>query len=223
MASEQQRRDPAAAAQVSAAMPMTEGPARAESHFPLPADGGHHKVKPTEWSLKVYDRILASITALGLIGGAFWTVLQYRVERDKEAAARRTEYLIQLRREKQELYEPLRTAIAKIGTAKTMGDARPFINQFWEMYWGDLHLIKDRDVHNAKEDYSRALLACQDQTDREPDGELRTLGIALLEACADSTELARAYELPVPDYGEQQGPQHRIAKQDRAQTNHAGE
>ena len=150
--------------------------------------------KPADWSLN-YDRALATVTSLSLVIGGCWSAFLFLQQRDSDLKHRRSEYLLQLRKEKRELYQPLCTTVAKISTARTMGEAKPHIEKFWELYFGDIHLIKDDDVQKAKEDFSDALLALQNQTDEQPDGELRNLAHAVVMACQKATELEPAYEI----------------------------
>jgi hypothetical protein len=160
------------------------------------------KVDSSHRTLKYWDRTLATVTALSLIVGGGWAVFQYfaqSFEHNKaEHDQKEQEYFLQVRKERRELYQPLCSVAAKIATARVLRDAQLSIDKFWELYFGEVHLIRDDDVEKAKEDFSDALQASQDQMDRPPAGELRNLANALAMACQKSidTPLKRAYGVP---------------------------
>ena len=124
---------------------------------------------------KIYDRALATVTALGVVGGGIWALYTYRVQRDDEYAQRQREYLLQLHKEKKEIYQPLCSAVGKIVSARSLAEAQPSIDKFWELYFGEVHLV------------------WQDRKDETPPTELLPLSRNLVQACQEAIALEKAY------------------------------
>ncbi len=168
-----------------------------EPHGPQPVVAGANGDDPApkkadldELTLKKWDRILATITALGVVFGGFWTAYSFVQQRGLE-------YRSQQRKEKRELFQPFGTIAASIATAKTLADADTEIHKFWTMYYGSIHTLRDDRFEQAKINFGEALrAACQDDPKQRPPDELQQYAEELAEACRDSTELADVYHPP---------------------------
>jgi hypothetical protein len=142
---------------------------------------------------KVYDRALATVTSLSVVAGGIWALYTYRVQREDETAQRRREYLLELHREKKEIYQPLCSAVGKIVSAKSLAEAQPSIDKFWELYFGEVHLVEDANVQQHKIAFGQALQGWQDRKDETPPTELLPLSGNLVQACQEAIALEKAY------------------------------
>jgi hypothetical protein len=143
--------------------------------------------------MKIWDRLLATVTAASLVVGGIWTVWAYFKHQKEELDRKRQEYLLTLRKEKRELYQPLCTAAARIATAQTMCDAEVDIATFWQLYWGQVHFVSDVGFQEAKERFRDELMECLERSDEPPSGELRKLSHELAMAVQNAIKLELAY------------------------------
>jgi hypothetical protein len=146
-----------------------------------------------ERAMKLWERILGTVTAAALVVAGVWTAWTYFKQQQEVLDQKRREYRLMVRNEKRELYQPLCSAAARIATAKTMRDAEPDIAKFWELYWGQVHFIPDEGFQRAKERFRDELVENLGNKDEPPSYKLRNLSNELAMAVQ---EVEIAYEPP---------------------------
>lgn len=149
-----------------------------------------------EYSLKVYDRILATVTALGLLVGAIWAFYLHIDAGRTESRHRKQELAMQIYKERQPLYHKLSEAAAKIAAAvpmkKKVVDINDAIEKYWVLYYGELILAEDDKVRQAQIGFSKTLLIAQ-KSDYMVD-DLVTKAIQLSAACQEALDLKKLEE-----------------------------
>jgi hypothetical protein len=123
------------------------------------------------------------LAALAWGGAALWA----RLEEDRFNARREA------------AYRDACNVTASLATARRRGDpeeekARA---RFWQLYWGELAIVEDKEVERAMVAYGRELNRwTEDGSDPPP--ELRRLSLDLAHACRASLQRARPGADPAP-------------------------
>jgi hypothetical protein len=131
-----------------------------------------------EARLKVYDRMLATVSALGLLMGGVWAVYTYsqarhkEVEqkaaeakqaaelREKEIQLRKQELDLQVFKERKETYYALCDAACEIVACRNRKEVEERSQAFLKMYYGRAHIIAegDPDVSAKKIAFKKKLM-----------------------------------------------------------------
>lgn len=166
-------------------------PETQEKCFNLPID-----TDPVIFTLERMDTsfIPTALAALGATISFCWGIWTWRVaQRDKlDAIARENERLAQTRRveatrpflERQlELYSEAARVCAQLASAPDNAQAS---GRFWELYWGELALVENKDVESAMVSFGQALHYMPEDA-----SELKHRALAVAKACRLS--LARSW------------------------------
>lgn len=105
-----------------------------------------------ESNLKVYDRVLATVSILGIVSGGIWgfySHIQQRVaeasQKDKEIELRKHELDLLIFQERKEAYLALCDAACEIVACKDRQEVAERSRAFRKMYYGRAHIIADPD------------------------------------------------------------------------------
>jgi hypothetical protein len=131
---------------------------------------------------------LATLTAASVVIGGVWSFYTYRLQREQE-------YHLQLRKELKETYQPLCSAVGKIVSARSLAEAQPSIDRFWELYFGEVHLVENQAVRDPKIEFGNALQGWQNRKDEAPPTELLPLSEKLVSACQQAIDLRKVYQI----------------------------
>ena len=143
----------------------------------------------------MWELIVKSVTAGVAVIGALIAVFNYLDSRSKEilVATRESQkpFLeLQLKR-----YDEATQATADLAILPRDGtkwsEAR---TRFWELYWGQLGLVEDRDVAAAMAEFQQALKQFEDNKGSQQ--QLAPLALKIAHACRRSIEKSWDYELP---------------------------
>lgn len=130
--------------------------------------------------------VVAAIAAMSTLLGVAWQWRQAQVARfnSAEFEARQPFLTRQL-----ELYSEAAKVVVKIATSRDEGERETLEDRFWELYWGELALVEDRDVEAAMVAFGEALKS------DEPQGRLQSLSLDLARAIR--TSLDRSWGIKV--------------------------
>jgi hypothetical protein len=163
------------------------------------------KAPYTEDQLRVYDRYLATVTALLTLLGAFGTVFVYlqdqRTKHESESKLKKQELDLReaemnsfLYNDKRDAYYALVDAVSKIAACRNVDEVSEASKDFFKLYYGRAHLVIEGDfaVFNAKIEFGRAL---REYLEEKPEALPSTIfgGLAL-----DITDACRQYLDPRP-------------------------
>jgi hypothetical protein len=149
---------------------------------------------PTEQSRRL-DTALKVVGVVGTLAGFLWGIYTYqdtsrkqlereRVEAARYAETRRIEATRPFLERQLKLYTEASQVAAKLAAPHDPGESAKARKRFWELYWGELALVEDRDVSAAMVAFGNAL---RDGGDRN-ELELRSLDLAhaFRDSLADS-------------------------------------
>jgi hypothetical protein len=125
-------------------------------------------IEVREANLKLYDRILASISAIGLIAGGIWGLVTYSESKKQESEHKASE--IELRKyeldlsifkERKEAYYALCDAACDIAASHDRNDVIERSREFLKLYNGRAHIIAegDNDVFDKKIAFQKKLMS----------------------------------------------------------------
>jgi hypothetical protein len=153
-------------AQEPSTMPPPEPP-KAVASFPSEAK---------EARLKVYDRVLATVSALSLIVGGVWAVYINAEARNKEIGQRaeelRTrdrELRLQVFKDRKGTYMALCDAVGDVVACRDREEVKAKARTFIKLYVGRAHIIvDDDDVSKKKKGFWRAISMARRKCLRKP-------------------------------------------------------
>ncbi len=173
------------------------------------------QVQPTgsraRLAFKIWDRVLATVTALSVIIGGAVGFHKYMEDREKELKSRREERSkeLDLRRkehellrykEQKEVYHPLCKLAGEIVSSKSLKEAEPSIKSFWTLYYGEVGIVAEDRVQNAMVEFGNALRdyidSHKDQSppqDQPPPPELTQRAVNLAVKCRESLDLKKVF------------------------------
>ena len=119
--------------------------------------------------LKVYDRVLATVSAIGLIAGGGWSVYQYNASRARENDIKARELDLALFRERRDTYYAISDAASDIAAARNREQVIERSREFLKLYNGRAHLLAelDDDVRQSKIAFKKLLHEYLDGQDKE--------------------------------------------------------
>ncbi|SRR6266481_3426578 len=161
--------------------------------------------RPTmsEDSARFWSVVFGGITAIGLIAGGAYTLVQFldsrvkdREAKDKEAAT----YALQTATAKLEARKPsyskhldlcseASVAAATIATTKDPQKKKTATEDFWRLYWGPLGMVEEGEVEQAMIAFGKCL-------NKDCEQSLRNLSLSLAHGCR--AEVSRHFELNLP-------------------------
>jgi hypothetical protein len=148
----------------------------------------------SEFRFKIWDRSLATISALSLIIGGVWGLWQYIDQQEKDRELRDQEYNLALYKERKEMYYALCAAVGEIASSKSSAEAEPAIKAFFKLYHGGVHIVSDRVLDEAKAAFARKVVDLMSgPKDQAPPPELVHLADNLVEKCKESLDLEKVY------------------------------
>lgn len=115
-----------------------------------PSSTAQNQELKSTFGFKLWERLVQSITALGLVFGGLWTFWTYTEDR-------RHEDRLALYKEQKERYYPLAMASAEIVTARSLVAARPAIKAFQTLYYGEGIISADPEFTEAAKDFLDAI------------------------------------------------------------------
>ena len=139
------------------------------------------------------EDVLKLLTAFGAVISFFWGVLVWRDKSNKEisqakfeavrlAESRRIEATKPFLERQLKLYTEATQVAAKIATSRDVKEVEDAKKRFWQLYWGELALVENKDVEAAMVKLGRALENSASQR------ELKQLSLKLAHACRESLD-----------------------------------
>jgi hypothetical protein len=162
---------------------MSQKPASTEASPSAPAGNGRDAF---EAKLKLYDRVLATLTALGLILGGVWGVYTYFGIQHQTIELRERELAFMVFNEKKHAYLALIDAAAEITASKNRQEVSEKAPLFLKLYYGRAHVIAeaDRNVSKKKVTFRNKLMKyLEDKIDTPPHEYFGGAALALTKAC----------------------------------------
>jgi hypothetical protein len=154
----------------------------------------------TRLAFKLWDRGLATFTALSVIIGGGVGLLTYLGERGKEQGLRRQEIELLRYKERKEIYHPLCKLAGEIVASKSLKEAEPSIKSFWALYYGEVGIVAEGLVQKAMEEFGSALRDFTDSPnaqsspeDQRPPPELTRWAKKLADQCRESLDLNKVF------------------------------
>lgn len=158
----------------------------------------------TEEKLRIYDRGLATISALALIIAGFWTLWGFmqdkekdRQARDKEIALRTKEINLQLFTDKKLIYYELCDAEAEIAACNSYQEVVSAQKHFRKLYVGRAHIIGQLDdsVNNQKIRFCSLLDKYLEEKPAEtPFYYFGNTSLQLSDICSKTLDVATIYK-----------------------------
>jgi hypothetical protein len=147
-----------------------------------------------EFRFKLWDRILATITALGLIIGGAFGLIKYFEQKQKDLEVRKQEYNLAFFKERKDMYYPLCKTVGEIASSKSLAEAEPAIKSFFTLYYGGVHIVSGSDIDEAKKKFAMEVMDFMDGSkNKPPSSRLIRLGENLVEKCKISLALEKVY------------------------------
>ena len=154
---------------------------------------------------RFWTTVFGGITALGLLAGGLYTVVEYlnakqAEQRNAEAANRN--FALQLKLAELEAKKPFfskllelcsdaTAAAAILANSKDPAEKKRAAQTFWKLYWGPLGIVEKQKVDEAMYKFGRCLNSL---CDGEP---IENLSLKLAHACRD--EISESWDLKLPD------------------------
>lgn len=153
------------------------------------------KLEAARRGLTSVDLITKVVPACVAIAAVVIGIFQYQNTKNMEFRQRFWE-------ERLKLYQEACSAASTIATAKTLADSQQQQSEFWQLYWGRLSLIEDREVMTAMVRFGNELREATDHSASKQALEQRSYELA--RACRNS--LKRTWEpAPMDDIPESKG------------------
>jgi hypothetical protein len=108
-----------------------------------------------EENLQIYDRLLATLSALALLIGGFWTLAEFIRTKHKENELLAEKINIEYFQDKKAIYYELCDAESEIAACNTYDEVLVAQKHFRKLYVGKAHIIAKLDtaVNNQKVDF----------------------------------------------------------------------
>ena len=139
-----------------------------------------------ESNLKIYDRILATVTALGVVIGGLWGLYNHFELQRHANELRQREFKLMVFKEKKDAYMALIDAAGEIVASKNRQEVSENASQFLKLYLGRAHVIAEADsnVSSMKIAFKNKLdTYLKGQIDEDPFIYFRSTALALTNAC----------------------------------------
>jgi len=166
----------------------------------------------TEDQARFWNTVFAGVTAVGLVAGGLYTVVQYlngRKAAQENLKAQQANFALQLTLAQMEAKKPFyskqlelcdqATAAAGVLATKGMRDkaeVKRAEGQFWQLYWGPLGVVEAKDVEGAMVEFGRCLRGnCEGKS-------LEVDSLELAHACRDLISASWTLDLPQLDFSE---------------------
>jgi hypothetical protein len=140
-----------------------------------------------------FDEWLKILALVGALASFAWGVYQWRVtsiqqlaqakgEADRLAASRKIEATKPFLERQLKLYTEAAQTAATLSTTADTRERAKATRRFWELYWGELALVENREVEGAMKALGDALSANASASD------LQQLSLRLAHACRRSLD-----------------------------------
>lgn len=140
-----------------------------------------------------FDQWLKILGLVGALASFAWGVYQWRVKSDRElaqarseadrvAASRKIEATKPFLERQLKLYTEVSQVAATLSTSADSGERGKATKRFWELYWGELALVENREVEAAMVELGKALGRGASQS------ELQQLSLRLAHSCRASLD-----------------------------------
>jgi hypothetical protein len=144
-----------------------------------------------------FEQTLKLLTAFGTVVSFFWGVwiwrdkshkelFQAKIDAERSAESRRIEATKSFLERQLKLYTEASQVAAKIATSTDVNEVADANKRFWELYWGELALVENKDVEAAMVALGKAIM------DSAPQKQLQQLSLRLAHACRKSLDLSWA-------------------------------
>ncbi len=143
-----------------------------------------------EYKFKLFDRCLASVSAVGLISSGLFGLISYTNQKKADSELRRREIQLTIYREKKEVYYPLCESAAAIVSSGSLDEARKHVKDYMTLYYGKAHLVViDPTVSRAKIEFATSLMDwVNEKKPNPPPDDLTGLALRLTEACQENLD-----------------------------------
>jgi hypothetical protein len=140
-----------------------------------------------------FDHWLKILGLFGALASFVWGVYQWRVKSDQElaqarfeadrvAASRKIEATKPFLERQLKLYTEVSQVAATLSTSSDTAERGRANKRFWELYWGELALVENREVEVAMVEIGEALGRSG------PQSELQQLSLRLAHSCRTSLD-----------------------------------
>ena len=152
----------------------------------------------SEEASRFWSMVFGGVTAIGLVCGGIYTVVQYFHARSQDA----TNYNLQVATAQLEAKKPFyskhldlcteaATAAATIAATTDPQKKKVATEDFWRLYWGPLSIAEEDEVARAMIDFGQCL-----NDPRCPQDLRRRLSLALAHKCR--CEISKHFDLGLP-------------------------
>jgi len=116
-------------------------------------------MKITERGLKIYDRVLGTLSAVAIIFGGWWTIYGFTQEKINENEVRWKQIIWDKFKDKKSIYFELCDAEAEIAACNSYEEVVMAQKHFRKLFVGRAHIIATLDtaVNNQKVDFRDTL------------------------------------------------------------------
>jgi hypothetical protein len=183
-------------------MSGTTPPNAQEAAQPTPYPAAQPTPSPAaDFWIKIWERSVATITALVLLVGGFFGGKAYFDQREKDGEQRQKEYQLALHKERAAMYHPLCKAAGDIASSTSRDEADPAIKKFLSLYYSEIHIVLDDEDENRPA-ILEAMIQFSDDVTQDffvPGGikgaspQLKQSAQALAKACQKSLDLKKVY------------------------------
>lgn len=140
-----------------------------------------------------FDAWLKVFGLVGALASFAWGVYQWRekserelaqvrLEADRLATSRKIEATKPFLERQLKLYTEISQVAATLSTSSDNSERTKATKRFWELYWGELALVENREVEAAMVELGKALARGAPQSD------LQQLSLRLAHACRTSLD-----------------------------------
>src|SRR5260370_7510246 len=141
--------------------------------------------------------LFGGVTAIGLVFGGIYTVIQYFQTYALQAATAELEAKKPFYSKHLDLCSEASVAAATIATSKDPEKKKAAAEDFWRLYWGPLGMVEEREVEGAMVPFCNCLHGTCEKTPS-------ILSLHLPHSCR--TEISRHFALSLPELSKKLAP-----------------
>ena len=150
-----------------------------------------------EDKLKIYDRILATLSAIAIIAGGFWTLWGFIRANEKENLLLEQQMKLNVFNDKKAIYYELCDAEGEIAACNSYNEVVLAQKHFRRLYVGKAHIIAELDVevNNQKVEFCRLLNKyLADKPPESPFDFFIDSSLALADICSKNLDIRSVYK-----------------------------
>ncbi|MDJ0667877.1 MAG: hypothetical protein QNJ61_11380 [Desulfobacterales bacterium] len=140
-----------------------------------------------ENKLKIYDRFIATITAIGVVGGGLWGAYTFFKQQKQSIKLRQRELAFMVYKDKKDAYLSLVDAANEITASKNRKEVIEKASLYLRLYYGRAHVIADSDhkVSESKIAFKNKLMTYlkDEQIDTSPFEYFGGVAFAITNSC----------------------------------------